>query len=68
MFRVPTKIIEPLAKKLQMKWFPPGIRERMNMDTTVMVTDQALKFHVTDNRADYRSQYEVACRKRGVDV
>jgi hypothetical protein len=57
---------ESFARTMQMKWFPPAIRERMNTDTTVMVTDSVLKFHTTDGRATYRDAYRVACVKRGV--
>ncbi len=57
---------ESLARTMQMKWFPPAIRERMNTDTTVMVTDSVLKFHTTDGRATYRDAYRVACHKRGI--
>lgn len=49
---------EPLARKMQMRWFPPRIRDRMNTDTTVIVNDRVLKFHVDDGREKYRGEYE----------
>lgn len=58
---------EPIARLLQMKWFPSQIRDRMNTDTTVIVNDHALKFHVTDGREEYRKSYADACRKRGIE-
>ncbi len=65
-FRLPTSIFEPLARAFQRRWFPPSIRERMDRDTTVIVSDQALKFHVTDNRDAYRRAYEGICQKRSI--
>lgn len=66
--RIPAfRLFEPLFRSLQMKWFPPAIRERMNRDTTVIVNDRALKFHVTDGREAYRQAYYELCRKRGID-
>jgi hypothetical protein len=49
---------ESTARKLQVSWFPKRIRERMNRDTSVIVTDAALKFHVEDGREEYRKKYE----------
>ncbi len=60
------RLIEPLARYLQMRWFPTAIRDRMNRDTTVIVNDQTLKFHVTDGRESYRRTYYERCQKRGV--
>lgn len=64
----PTFLAEPLARWFQMRWFPQSIRNRMNRDTTVMVNDKALKFHVTDSRVEYRAKYIEACDKHGIDV
>jgi len=66
--RLPTRIFEGLAKMFQMRWFPASILERMNKDTTVLVNDRVLKFHVTDSRAEDRRRYEDACRSRGIDI
>lgn len=49
--------IESLARKFQMGWFPSLITDRMNQDTSVMVKDSVLKFHLEDGRAEYRQQY-----------
>ena len=59
---------EPLARALQSRWFPKQIKERMNRDTTVMVSDQVLKFHVTDARAEYREKYLTLCRQRSIEL
>ncbi len=66
--RRPTRyaLFEPTARWLQMRWFPRTIRERMNRDTTVIVTDHALKFHVTDGREKYRRTYQELCEKRNI--
>ena len=69
-FHLPTSIfrlLEPLARYLQMRWSPAAIRDRMNRDTTVIVNVRTLKFHVTDGREEYRAAYIEACRKRGIE-
>lgn len=51
-------VLEPLARKIQSRAFPKAIRELMNRDTRVIVTEHALKFHVEDRREEYRERYE----------
>jgi hypothetical protein len=51
------RFLEPLARRIQMRWFPSRIRDRMNTDTTVIVNDRVLKFHVDDAREKYREAY-----------
>jgi hypothetical protein len=50
--------METPAEAFQKKWFPQPIRERMNKDTSVLVSDNVLKFHVDDGREAYRQSYE----------
>ena len=50
-------LLEPLARKFQMRWFPVSIRQRMNVDTSVLINDRVLKFHIDDGRAAYREAY-----------
>lgn len=57
---------ERWARMFQQRWFPQGIRQRMNQDTTVMVTDSVLKFHVSDGRETYRATYQELCQKFGI--
>lgn len=52
------KGLEPIASSMQTKAFPPTIRDLMNRDTRVIVTEKALKFHVEDGREEYRRRYE----------
>lgn len=59
----PFSWFELIARKLQLSWFPKRIRERMNRDTSVIVTDQALKFHVEDGREEYRRKYQENMRQ-----
>jgi hypothetical protein len=62
MIRMPSGSVgEPLLRWMQERWFPPAIHSRLNVDTTVMATDCVLKFHVTDNREQYRARYEKRC-------
>jgi hypothetical protein len=66
-FRIPTLgPVERAARAFQFRWFPAEIRGRMNKDTTVIVNDSALKFHVNDGREEYRAQYEEICKRNGV--
>jgi len=64
----PYALLEPIARWLQLRWFPSVIRERMNRDSCVIVNDHALKFHVTDGREEYRRKYIEACARRGICV
>lgn len=65
--RIPIlEFLEPLAVKIQFRVFPAAIRELMNRDTRVMVTDKVLKFHVDDRREYFRQKFEHECEKRGV--
>jgi len=66
-FRLPVfGWFEPVARKIQEKWFPMRICSLMNKDTRVMVNDRVLKFHTDDGRAAYREQLETVCRQRGI--
>lgn len=58
--------IESLARHFQLGWFPQQIVERMNRDTSVMVNDQVLKFHVDDGRETYRAAYQDRLRAMGL--
>jgi hypothetical protein len=66
--RIPvTRITERLAERFQRFWFPKQIKdhigdgtqpaERSTSDTSVIVSDTALKFHVEDGRVRYRAAY-----------
>ncbi|OGL74083.1 hypothetical protein A3E39_00630 [Candidatus Uhrbacteria bacterium RIFCSPHIGHO2_12_FULL_60_25] len=58
--------IESLARRFQLGWFPKQIVERMNRDTSVMVNDHVLKFHVDDGREAYRAAYQERLRVMGL--
>ncbi|MEO5927813.1 MAG: hypothetical protein ABIO72_03765 [Patescibacteria group bacterium] len=67
--RVPTiKQLESIPSRLQARAFPASIRELKNRDTRVIVTSKALKFHVTDGREAYRSDYHATLVRRGLAV
>lgn len=51
------RTLESVAKRLQMAKFPPTIAAMMNRDTRVVVTDDILKFHVNDRRAEFERAY-----------
>lgn len=48
---------DPLARKLQSRLFPSEISANANAGTDVMVSDDILKFHVTDRRAEFESAF-----------
>lgn len=54
----PLKFMESIARGFQMGWFPNQITDRMNRDTSVMVSDSVLKFHIDDGREGYRQKYK----------
>ena len=47
----------PLAKYIQSRKFPSEIRDAANTGTDVVVSDEILKFHVTDRRADFETNF-----------
>jgi hypothetical protein len=64
LFRV--SFFEPWAKKIQMKRLPAVIREQMNKDSCVVVSEQMLKFHSNDRRAFYRDQWKKLLKEEGI--
>lgn len=58
--------IEPQAKQFQLRWFPASIRDRIGRGTEVIVSDQALKFHVDDARMRYRDQHQQRLTNLGI--
>ncbi len=60
--------LERVSAFLQQRAFPTAIREMMNRDTRVLVSDRVLKFHVTDARGVYRERYEQNCAQRGIQL
>ncbi len=67
-FRLPMPSwLERSARLMQECAMATEIRERMNQDTTVVVNDHVLKFHVRDGRATFRDRYRFLCRSYGVD-
>jgi hypothetical protein len=49
---------ERFLRALQQRWLPARLREMANQDNRVVMTDQILKLHTNDNRADRQSQWE----------
>ncbi len=49
--------LEGNFKKLQLKLMPESLKNIMNKDTRVIITDQILKLHVNDRRKEYRDRY-----------
>lgn len=49
---------ESFYRSIQHKRFPHVIRHLANKDSRVVITDDMLKFHETDRRAEFERQYE----------
>lgn len=47
-------LVEGWAQRFQERRFPETIKQMMNKDTRVVVTDHILKFHTNDRRVEYR--------------
>lgn len=47
-----------LYKKIQLRALPKQLRDCANKDTCVVLTDNMLKFHDQDRRAEYRNRFE----------
>lgn len=58
--------LEKFARRLQERALPSAIKSRMNQDTTVIVNDHVLKFHVHDGRTSFREKYRILCEQYGV--
>ncbi|MDF1497336.1 MAG: hypothetical protein P1P90_04730 [Patescibacteria group bacterium] len=57
----PTLLIERWLRQIQSVRFPKVLAEIANQDTRVIINDNVLKFHVTDNRKLYRDKYYNLC-------
>jgi len=58
---------ELFCKKIQLKKFSEQIKARINTDSSVVVSDDILKFHITDRRREFYGEYKMICGKYGVD-
>ncbi len=55
---------EHAAERIQRAKFPAALRDMMNRDTRVIVTDSMLKFHHNDRRQDILNAYETLLAQR----
>lgn len=53
------RVTEPLFRWVQRDRLPTSLRELANLDSRVVVSDEVLKFHDNDRRAQYRDTYEL---------
>lgn len=60
------RFLERPSEAIQRRWFPASIRDAMNRDSRVRISDDVLKFHVDDGRAAYRGRYQDLCRTYGI--
>lgn len=65
-FRLPRlALLEQIMQWIQRKTFGSRIKQEMNQDTRVIVSEHVLKFHVDDGRAKFRDAYREICKKYG---
>ncbi len=57
------KLLEPWFRWFQQRRFPESIRSIANVDSRVVVTDDMLKFHENDRRAQFMSVYEESLQR-----
>jgi len=50
--------LDRIFKRIQFKMFPEDLKEIINRDTRVVVSDDILKFHLNDRRENYQIQYK----------
>lgn len=60
-------IIEQWLRQFQMVRFPKPIADIANQDTRVVINDNVLKFHVTDNRKRFRDDYYKICHELNIN-
>lgn len=53
--------LEKRLRQIQSVRFPKELADMANQDTRVIINDNVLKFHVTDNRFRFRSTYQQIC-------
>lgn len=56
-----TKMIEWASRRLQRSRLPKDIADLANKDSRVVVSDQMLKFHPNDRRAEFARKLEALC-------
>lgn len=61
------RLVEPLARRLQLYLFPPTIREQANISVSVLISDHILKFHVRDARARIAEEFAKKCKEFGLN-
>ncbi len=52
--------LEPIARALEMRFFPSAIKNLMNRDTRVVVNNRILKFYTTDRREELEQRFQTA--------
>lgn len=50
--------LDRTARTYQMRRFPRAIKDRAGHGTDVVISDQVLKFHVNDRRAEYEKKFQ----------
>jgi len=63
----PHALSEKFLRQIQSVRFPKVLADIANQDTRVVINDNVLKFHVTDNRKLYRDKYCNLCHDLNID-
>ncbi len=62
-FLFPRGMFESLLRAFQKKRLPRALSERANQGTDIVITDEILKFHDMDRRAEYRDAWQARCNR-----
>ncbi len=57
----PCRILEPVLRAFQRRRLPKTLSSEANKGTHIVMTDEVLKFHDTDRRAEYRDAWQARC-------
>ncbi|MBI4458394.1 hypothetical protein HY633_05515 [Candidatus Uhrbacteria bacterium] len=55
--------VEGLARRIQLSVLPDDLRSAMNRDSTVVLTDDILKFHLKDRRREFESRFQARLKE-----
>jgi len=61
-------VFERTARQFQRCKFPSQIKDMANRDSRVVISDEVLKFHIIDRRANFRDEYHHRLTNLGISI